>query len=82
MVLRCFPIATSREAFKSRFGIADLFYPDNRIKALGTREGIPVITLAPELQDFAEHNNVFSTGLGAISVTATGMRPAIGWPVN
>ena len=56
--------AKSREAFKRRFGITDLFYPDNRIKALGTREGIPVITLAPELQDFAEHNNVFLHGFG------------------
>lgn len=58
------PDAKSREAFKSRFGITDLFYPDNRIKSLGTREGIPVITLAPELQDFAEHNNVFLHGFG------------------
>lgn len=59
------PDAKSREAFKSRFGITDLFYPDNRIKALGTREGIPVITLAPELQDFAERNNVFLHGFGS-----------------
>ena len=29
-----------REAFKRRFGITDLFYPDDRIKALGAREGI------------------------------------------
>jgi hypothetical protein len=58
------PDAKSREAFKSRFGISDLFYPDNRIKSLGTRERIPVITLAPELQNFAEHNNVFLHGFG------------------
>jgi len=58
------PSAKSRDAFKNRFGITDLFYPDNRIKALGTREGIPVITLAPELQEFAEHNNVFLHGFG------------------
>jgi hypothetical protein len=58
------PDAKSREAFKSRFGITDLFYPDNRIKALGKREGIPVITLAPELQAFAEHNDVFLHGFG------------------
>jgi hypothetical protein len=58
------PDAKSRQAFKSRFGITDLFYPDNRIKALGKREAIPVITLAPELQDFAEHNNVFLHGFG------------------
>ncbi len=58
------PDAKLREAFKSRFGITDLFYPDNRIKSLGAREGIPVIVLAPELQDFAEHNNVFLHGFG------------------
>jgi hypothetical protein len=53
-----------REAFKRRFGITDLFYPDNRIKSLATREGIPVITLAPELQEFAQHNNLFLHGFG------------------
>ena len=34
------------------------------IKALGTREGIPVITLAPDLQAFAQQNNVFLHGFG------------------
>ena len=58
------PDPKSREAFMSRLGITDLFYPDNRIKSLGTRERIPVITLAPELQDFAEHNDVFLHGFG------------------
>ena len=58
------PDPKAREGFKSRFGITDLFYPDNRIKALGAREGIAVITLAPELQEFAEHNNVFLHGFG------------------
>lgn len=53
-----------REAFKKRFGITDLFYPDDRIKSLGAREGIPVLTLAPELQEFAERNNVFLHGFG------------------
>jgi hypothetical protein len=53
-----------REAFMKRFGITDLFYPDDRIKSLGAREGIPVITLAPELQEFAERNNVFLHGFG------------------
>ena len=53
-----------REAFKKRFGITDLFYPDDRIKSLGAREGIQVITLAPELQEFAERNSVFLHGFG------------------
>lgn len=53
-----------RENFKNRFGITDLFYPDNRIKSLGALEGFPVITLAPELQQFAERNKVFLHGFG------------------
>jgi hypothetical protein len=58
------PNEQSRAGFKSRFGISDLFYPDNRIKALGIREGIPVITLAPALQRFAEQNQEFLHGFG------------------
>jgi hypothetical protein len=58
------PNPAAREQFKQRFGITDLFYPDERIKALGAREGIPVITLAPELQEFAQRNNVFLHGFG------------------
>jgi len=54
-----------RESFKIRFGIIDLFYPDERIKLLCARAGIPVITLAPELQEFAQRNNIFLHGFGA-----------------
>jgi hypothetical protein len=42
-----------------------LFYPDNRIKNLGTREGFEVIVLAPGLQRYAQANNVFLHGFGA-----------------
>ena len=58
------PDPKAREGFKSRFGITDMFYPDNRIKTLGAREGFTVITLAPDLQEFAEQNNVFLHGFG------------------
>lgn len=58
------PSPAVREQFQKRFGATDLFYPDNRIKSLGSREGIPVITLAPELQQFAERNSVFLHGFG------------------
>lgn len=54
-----------REEFKKRLGIVDLFYPDNRIKALCVREQIPVLTLAPELQEFAELNKVSLHGFGS-----------------
>jgi hypothetical protein len=53
-----------REGFKNRFGITNLFYPDDRIKSLGAREGIAVVALAPELQEFAERNQVFLHGFG------------------
>jgi hypothetical protein len=53
-----------RDEFKKSLGIVDLFYPDNRIKALCMREQIPVITLAPELQEFAEHNKAPLHGFG------------------
>lgn len=53
-----------REEFSKRFGVTDLFYPDNRVKSLGMREGIPVLMLAPDLQEFAERKNVFLHGFG------------------
>jgi hypothetical protein len=58
------PNPAAREQFIKRIGITDLFYPDNRIKTLCARKGIPVITLGPELQQFAERNNVFLHGFG------------------
>lgn len=59
------PNPSAREQFKQRLGVTDLFYPDNRIKSLGARAGIPVVTLAPELEQLAERNNVFLHGFGA-----------------
>ncbi len=58
------PDPNSREEFKKWFGITDLFYPDNRINSFCTREGIAVLTLAPELQQFAERNGAFLHGFG------------------
>ena len=53
------------ETFMKQYGITDLFYPDKRIESLGEREGIPVITLAPELQSYAARNQIFLHGFGA-----------------
>lgn len=58
------PSPLVREAFEKRLGVTDIFYPDNRIRSACTREGIPVITLAPELQKFAVSNNTFLHGFG------------------
>ncbi|HKP46108.1 MAG TPA: SGNH/GDSL hydrolase family protein, partial [Pyrinomonadaceae bacterium] len=56
------PDAAQREAMKVRFGSNDLFYPDNRIRTLCQSQNIPVITLAPELAQYAEANHVYLHG--------------------
>ncbi len=53
-----------REEFEKRLGIGDIFYADNRIRALCMREGIPAITLAPELQKAAVESQTFLHGFG------------------
>jgi len=59
------PQAKLREEFERRFGINDIFYPDKRIASFCAREGIPAITLAPEMQKTAEESGVFLHGFGA-----------------
>ncbi|HKP73107.1 MAG TPA: SGNH/GDSL hydrolase family protein [Pyrinomonadaceae bacterium] len=59
------PQPSAREAFMRRVGATDIFYPDARIKSLGGREGFPVITLAPALQQYAEQHQAFLHGFGA-----------------
>jgi hypothetical protein len=56
------PDPNARQGFMRRLGIDDLFYPDNRIRSLCVRESIPVITLAPELQAYAEKSGSFLHG--------------------
>jgi hypothetical protein len=56
------PDPQSRRAFMQRVGATDLFYPDTRIRALGERESIEVLTLAPALQSYAEQQKVFLHG--------------------
>lgn len=58
------PSAQVRTDFLKRVGATDLFYPDHRIKDLGGRDGFAVINLGPELQVYAEQNNVFLHGFG------------------
>jgi hypothetical protein len=59
------PDPARRAEILSRVGGTDIFYPDRRIRALGSREGIAVITLAPELQAYAEQHKVYLHGFGA-----------------
>jgi hypothetical protein len=62
--IQVFPEPHGREAFMQRLGVEDLFYPERRISALGERESIRVITLAPALQTYAEQHKVFLHGFG------------------
>ena len=63
--IQVYPEAWVRQSFMKRVGVNDLFYPDNRIKALAEREKIPVVTLAPQMQAYAEQKKVFLHGFGS-----------------
>jgi hypothetical protein len=56
------PDPAVRREFMRKLGIATLSYPDERITAFGRRQGIPVLTLAPALQRYAEREKVFLHG--------------------
>lgn len=50
------PDESVRAAYAERLHVPDLFYPGRRLEALGTREGFPVLDLAPPFQAYAaEH---------------------------
>ena len=59
-----YPDPSVRQQFAGSLGVKDFSYPDQRIKALGEREGIEVVNLAPALADYAERNKVFLHGFG------------------
>lgn len=58
------PDPAVRQRYMKRIGVETLFYPDQRLKAFAEREGIPVLALAPELQQYAERNQLFLHGFG------------------
>lgn len=62
--IQVYPNAEVRQAFLKRSGGSDLFYPDKRFRALAEREGIPVITLAPQMQAYADESKAFLHGFG------------------
>lgn len=60
--IQVYPDRAVRQRFMQSIGTDDLFYPDRRIKALGEREGIDVLNLAPTLQEYAERSRTFLHG--------------------
>lgn len=59
------PDSTARSNLLQEAGLKDFFYAERRIKALGEREGFPVLNLAPAFQSYAEQHKVFLHGFGA-----------------
>jgi hypothetical protein len=59
------PDPTARFNLLQDAGLKDFFYAEGRIKALGERESLPVLNLAPPFQSYAEQHQVFLHGFGA-----------------
>jgi hypothetical protein len=62
MGIQVHPDKAVREAFARRLGVEDLSYPARRITQLGERSNTLVINLVPDLQLYAERNNVYLHG--------------------
>ena len=60
--IQAWPDPAVRAAFQKHLGVTDLFYPDERIAALGRRENFAVLTLAQPLEAYAETHHVFLHG--------------------
>lgn len=57
-----YPDPAVRAAYMRLYGSTDIFYPDQRIKALGEREGFEVLNLAPPMQAYADEHHAFLCG--------------------
>jgi hypothetical protein len=53
------PDREKKARFLRQIGAPDLYYPERRIAAVGAREGIPVLNLAPAMAAQAEQRQVF-----------------------
>jgi hypothetical protein len=56
------PDAVVRREYARKLGAQDLFYPERRLQALATREGIEFVALAPALLEHAERYRVYLHG--------------------
>ncbi len=63
--IQVYPDPQARQAFAQKLGVPDLLYPDMRIKAFCAHAQIPALTLAPQLQAYADEHKVFLHGFGA-----------------
>lgn len=56
------PDLNARRALADGLGLDSLFYPDHRIRDFAQAHGIPVVSLAEPLADYAATNHVFLNG--------------------
>jgi hypothetical protein len=57
-----YPSPVVRGYYMQTYGSTDIFYPDERIKTLGEREGFAVLNLAAPMQAYADEHHVFLAG--------------------
>jgi hypothetical protein len=56
------PDPAVRQDFINRLKITDLFYPEHRLQRLAGSKGIAILTLAPQLQQYAEQHKAHLHG--------------------
>lgn len=57
-----YPDSSVRASYMKLYASTDIFYPDERIKALGEREGFEVLNVAPPMQAYADAHHAFLCG--------------------
>jgi len=62
------PDAAVRKALEAKLGVADLFYPDNRVAGFAKRHGIQAVPLALEMQRLAEERKAYFHGFDNIGM--------------
>ncbi len=63
--IQVYPDPVVRENFMKHIGVSTVFYPNERLKALASREQIDLLDLAEPMQAYAEQNRVFLHGFGS-----------------
>ena len=57
-----YPNAAVRASYMQIYHSTNIFYPGDRIKALGERDGFTVLNLAPPMQAYVDEHHVFLCG--------------------
>ena len=60
--IQAHPDAQARQLFMRKLGVADLWYPDRRLRAFAERSGVDVMSLGAQFQEYAERNEAYLYG--------------------